>query len=210
MKPRSALIPILVIAGLCINLAVYSGALAHCDTLDGPVVMDARLALERGDVTPVLKWVMADKENEIREAFQKTLAVRDLSAQAKDLADMYFFETLVRVHREGEGAPYTGLRPAGEVEPGIAAADKAIESGSADELLRHLNSALSAGVRERFEGVIESKKHMGQNVEAGRAYVAAYVTFIHYVERLHMDITRRAFPEPAEVWQSQPESGHQH
>ena len=61
---------------------------AHCDTMDGPVVMAAKKALEKGDVTPVLKWV---------------------------------------------------------------------------------------------------KKHADQSVEAGREFVAAYVEFMHYVERLHLD-----------------------
>ena len=32
-------------------------ARAHCDTLDGPVVTTAKAALEKGDVTPLLKWV---------------------------------------------------------------------------------------------------------------------------------------------------------
>jgi hypothetical protein len=43
--------------------------------------------------------------------FTKTLAVRKQSKEAKELADMYFFETLVRIHCAGEGAPYTGLKP---------------------------------------------------------------------------------------------------
>ena len=84
---------------------------AHCDTLNGPVVADARKAIALGDVTSLLKWVAADDEQIIRSAFQKTLEVRKLGTQARDLADMYFFETLVRIHRAGEGAPYTGLKP---------------------------------------------------------------------------------------------------
>src|SRR5512133_3612252 len=86
-----------------------STASAHCDTLNGPVIAAARLALEKGDVTPVLKWVKAAGEPEIRHAFEQALAVRTAGSQAKELADRYFFETLVRVHRQGEGAPYTGL-----------------------------------------------------------------------------------------------------
>ena len=98
-----------VLAGLAVLLprAVF----AHCDTMDGPVVAAAKAALEKGDVTPVLKWVAKDREGEIRTAFQKTLAVRSKGPEAKELAHMYFFETLVRIHRAGEGAPYTGLQP---------------------------------------------------------------------------------------------------
>ncbi|MEN9420370.1 MAG: hypothetical protein RI988_3991 [Pseudomonadota bacterium] len=67
---------------------------AHCDTLDGPVVAAARKALDSGDVNPVLMWVRSKDEGEIRQHFEKTLAVRRVNAQAQELADMYFFETL--------------------------------------------------------------------------------------------------------------------
>jgi hypothetical protein len=104
---------LLAVALLAAMLASPSRAIAHCDTLDGPVVSDARAALEARDVTPVLKWVEAGKEPEVREAFRHALAVRVLGPEARTLADRFFFETLVRVHREGEGEPYTGLKPAG-------------------------------------------------------------------------------------------------
>lgn len=159
-------------------------ASAHCDTLDGPVVVEARSALEEGDVTPLLKWVPAADEAEIKRAFQETLAVRTKGPVAKDLADRYFFETLVRVHRAGEGAPYTGLKPAGEVPPGIALGDKAMEKGALDDLQPILLDHLAAGLRERFAGMMEAKKHAGESVEKGRAFVAAYVVYIHYVEGL--------------------------
>ena len=166
---------------------IPAAAGAHCDTLDGPVVMTAKAALDKGDVTPVLKWVKKDDETEIRALFKKTLAVRAKGAEARELADMYFFETLVRIHRAGEGAPYTGLKPAGMVEAPIAAADKALATGTADDLVKMVTSAAAAGVRERFERVRETKKHADESIEAGREYVEAYVDFTHYVERLHMD-----------------------
>ena len=172
------------------TVAVVLGAVAarsagaHCDTLDGPVVVDARAALAAGDVTPALKWVRAEDEAEIRAAFERALAVRASGGAALELADTWFFETLVRVHRAGEGAPYTGLKPAGAVEPGIAAADQAIESGSADSLLAALAGHLDEGVRHRLERVLAAREHAGHNVAAGRAWVAAYVDFIHYVEGL--------------------------
>jgi hypothetical protein len=160
---------------------------AHCDTLDGPVVTAARAALDSGNVTPVLKWVHKPDEDAIRNAFEKTLSVRRLSPQAKALADMYFFETLVRLHRAAEGAPFTGLKPAGAVEPVIAAADKAIENGSLDDLAKEISSLVRDGMRQRFDRVVKAKKGMDRSVEAGREYVEAYVEFVHYVERLHND-----------------------
>ena len=86
---------------------------AHCDGMDGPVVKAAQAALAKGDVNLVLIWVRKNDETEIRQAFERTVNVRKLSPEAKELADTYFFETLVRIHRAGEGAPYTGLKPAG-------------------------------------------------------------------------------------------------
>ena len=166
-------------------LAGNKNAFAHCDTLDGPVVQTARIALEKGDITPLLKWVQADDEKEIRAAFQKTLVVRTKGAEAKELADMYFVETLVRIHRAGEGAPYTGLKPGAAVDPAVALADKSLESGSVDKLFGVLSKAMSNGIHERFQHVSETRKHANDSVAAGREYVKAYVIFTHYVEGLH-------------------------
>ena len=165
--------------------AFGKNAFAHCDTLDGPVVQMARVALEKGDVTPVLRWVRADDEEQIRNAFQKTLAVRTKGAEAKELADMYFFETLVRIHRAGEGAPYTGLKPGEAVDPAVALADKALESGSVDKLVDVLTKAMASGIRDRFQHALETQKHADESVAAGREFVETYVIFTHYVEGLH-------------------------
>lgn len=174
-------------AGLVGGLLLVPGvARAHCDTLDGPVVVAAKAALAKGDVTPVLKWVAKDQEGQIKEAFQKTLTVRAKGPEAKDLADMYFFETLVRIHRAGEGAPYTGLKPAGtEINPAVQAADKALETGSADRLVKMISDAVAAGIRERFSKVAEAGKYADSSVGAGREFVEAYVQFVHYVEGVH-------------------------
>ena len=170
-------------------LFLYSiNASAHCDTLDGPVVESARHALTTGDVTPVLKWISTDDEQLIRTTFQYTMEVRKLGGQAQKLADMYFFETLVRIHRAGEGAPYTGLKPGAEVDPAIALADKAMESGSVDKLVGVLTDATAKGIRERFRRALETKKHADESVTAGREFVEAYVIFTHYVEELHASV----------------------
>lgn len=187
MTTRNYLARILVLlAGIgLLGNASTKNAFAHCDTLDGPVVQTAKIALEKGDVTPLLKWVQADDEKEIRVAFQKTLAVRAKGAEAKELADMYFFETLVRIHRAGEGAPYSGLKTGEAADPAVALADKALESGSADKLVDVLTKAMANGIRERFQHTSEMQKHADDSVAAGREYVEAYVTFTHYVEGLH-------------------------
>jgi len=148
-------------------------------------VADARRALEAGDPEPVLKWVLPEHEGQIREHFARTLAVRTQSAEARELADLWFFETLVRIHREGEGAPYTGIRPAGSpVEPVILAADRSLETGSGEELASHLSEAVRHGIHQRFAEALEARKQADESIEAGRRFVAAYVELTHYVEAL--------------------------
>ena len=166
-------------------IAFSTKSFAHCDTLDGPVVQSARIALEKADITGVLKWVRAEDEKNLRLAFQKTLAVRAKGGEAKELADMYFFETLVRIHRAGERAPYTGLKPGGAMDPAVAMADKALESGSVGKLVDVLTNAMTNGIRERFQHASKAQKHADDSVASGREFVKAYVIFTHYVEGLH-------------------------
>ena len=171
---------------LGILLFVPRSAMAHCDGMDGPVVKAAQKALDRGDVNLVLIWVQAADEPEIRRAFERTLAVRTLGAEARELADMYFFEALVRIHRAGEGAPYTGLKPAGrDLGPAIPLADQAVSTGEADALIEFISDETRKGLIERFTHVAEAKSFSTADVEAGREYVRAYVTFMHYVERAY-------------------------
>ncbi len=157
-------------------------AWAHCDTLDGPVVIDARAALAARDVTQVLKWVRAEDEAEIRATFDQTLKVRQLDGTAQELADHYFFETLVRVHRAGEGAPYTGLKAGGIVPAPIAKADRALEQGSVDALAKAIAGHVEQGIRDKFAAAHASRQHAADSIAAGRAFVADYVTYVHYVE----------------------------
>jgi hypothetical protein len=141
----------------------------------------------------VLIWVQEKDEAEIRQAFAQAVAVRKLGPQARDLADMYFFETLVRVHRAGEGAPYTGLKPAGrDLGPAIRGADKALDTDDVEPLVKLLVQTTEKGVREHFAKARAARNHPPGNVEAGRAYIQAYVPFIHYVERLYESATTSA------------------
>ncbi|HSL92835.1 MAG TPA: DUF6448 family protein [Candidatus Limnocylindrales bacterium] len=177
-------------AVIILVLGTAGNVLAHCDALDGPVINLARQALAKGDVKIILPWVAADKEAEIRKSFDLAMAVRGKGEKEKELADRYFFETLVRVHREGEGAPYTGLKPAGlDLGPAIPAADKALESGDPSPLLKLMNEKIHAGIHKYYMEAKEKKAHAGESVEAGRAYVQAYVPYLHFVERLYMDAT---------------------
>lgn len=183
-----------------IGLFLPKQAIAHCDGLDGPVVKAAARALDTGNVNLVLIWVQKTDEGGIKEAFQKAVAVRKLSPQAKQLADMYFFETLVRVHRAGEGAPYTGLQPAGrDLGPAIPAADQALENGRIEPLVKLLTDGMQAGLRQQFKQAVAKKNFAKDDVAAGQEYVKNYVEFIHYVERIYEAAKNPAgghYPEP--------------
>ena len=199
-RPAAARFLTLTLSVLALTFVGPQRALAHCDGMDGPVVKAAQRALAKGDVNLVLIWVPANDEAEIRKVFAKTLAVRKLNPEARELADMYFFETLVRIHRAGEGASYTGLKPAGrDLGPAIPAADKAIETGALEPLLKLITSESTNGLRERFQKATAAKKFNAEDVKAGREYVKAYVEFVHYVEGLHEFVQARGHEHPAET-----------
>lgn len=175
-----------IVAVMALFLAAPHNASAHCDTLDGPVIQDAIKAIEARDITPVLKWVKPKGEKTVRAAFQKALAGQ---AKSPEDARHTFFATLVKIHRAGEGAPFTGLKPAGAVEPAVAEADKALASGSSDALVKLITDDIAAGIKKRYEQAAATYTHKDESVAQGREFVEAYVAFTHYVERLHQDAT---------------------
>jgi hypothetical protein len=174
------------IVALTFSMIYQQAAWAHCDSLDGPVVTDARAALEAEDVTKVLKWIPEKDEQEVKKAFEQALIVREHGAEAQEFAERYFFETLVRLHREYEGAVFTGLKPAGEdVHPAIARADASLEKGKVDALARDIAGAVESSIRSQFDDTLKAKSRQGKSVKAGREFVDQYVQFVHYVKYLH-------------------------
>ena len=146
----------------------------HCDSMDGPVVLAAKRALAAHDPKLVLPYVKTEGEAEVVKAFERTLAAHNGNQAANELGDLYFFETVVRVHRAGEGAPYTGLKPAGlGFGPVVPVAERAIESGSPDELVRVLTDKVRHEVGARFGRAMELKAHADEGVAAAREYVEA-------------------------------------
>lgn len=166
-----------------IGIIIGKPSLAHCDTKAGPVVADANKAIEQNNVNYVLKWVQPVNEKEIKEAFALIMKVRVLSPEAKELSDNYFFETLVRIHRSGEGLPYTGVKPLGTpVDEKILAADKSIALGNLSPLNDLVPKNKFTELKKRFDKVMSLKKFDVNNVPAGREYVEAYVQFFHFAE----------------------------
>jgi hypothetical protein len=158
----------------------------HCDTLDGPVVKAARKALETGNLDEVLPYVHKEGEAEIRDAFKRVMLARKGDASAREVADLYFFETVVRVHRAGEGAPYTGLKPAGLSEgPVIPIAEHAIESGKVDPLIDAISAEVRKEIVHKFEHLMHLKQHAGEDVAAARAYVEAMLGLEVYSHQIY-------------------------
>lgn len=166
-----------------VTVIVFSTANAHCDTMNGPVIKDAQSALKNNDIGPVLKWIKKEHEVEISALFKKTTILRKISPEVKEIADRLFFETLVRLHRAGEGAPYTGLK-ADSHDNAIEEADRAIEQGTAENLIFGLTTSIEHELHKKFDRVMKTKTTMNKSVEEGREYVDAYVQYVHYVEQL--------------------------
>lgn len=130
----------------------------HCDTLDGPVVTAAKAALKAGNVNLILPWAPKKAEGKIKRAFEKTLRVRKLSKAAADLADYWFFETVVRLHREGEGASYMGLKPAGlDWGPVVKKAEKTLKNGNPKEVIAFLQRTVDEELQKRFKHAMEKR-----------------------------------------------------
>lgn len=162
-------------------LALLVAGTAQADSMNGPVVKDAQTALASAKVDSVLKWVSEADEVAIRDAFKMTLAIRAESAVAKTIADRYFFETLVKTHRATLGEGFTGLKPAENVEPAIAATDRALALGKGDQLADEIAAAVREGIQQRFTDAYAKRQVAEQSVEQGRAYVKAYVALTHFV-----------------------------
>ncbi|HEX7073387.1 MAG TPA: DUF6448 family protein [Hyphomicrobiaceae bacterium] len=177
-----------VIAGF-----LASPAFAHCDSVDGPVAGAAIEALETGNVNLALPYAPASAEDEIKAAHQMAWKARVDGKAAAEVADRWFMETVVRLHREGEGATFTGLKPAGiNYGPVIPAAEKALETGDPTQVKTLLSGAVERLLEERFKDaqkVLESTRktppQTAVEVAEARERVNAEFAFIEYAEGIH-------------------------
>jgi len=164
-------------------LASISG-FAHCDSYDGPVIKDALKALDQNNVHLVLKWIEPQQEKEIISLFDKTYGLKNGDQQVYSIVEKHFLETLVRLHRETEGEPYTGLKPAGSMTPLIAMADNSLAKNDVEEVVKTVTTHLEQVLRERYTKVAELSKTKDNSEKQGRAYVEAYVQYTHTLEAL--------------------------
>jgi hypothetical protein len=144
------------------------------------------MALEKRDVNLILPWVPREAEEELRAVFEKVLCARLLGKEVMEVADYWFFETAVRLHRKGEGAPYTGLKPAGlDWGPVVPKADRAIEQGNAKEVIGMISRAVEEELQEKFNRAMAKKVYDENDVEAAREYVHAMLGFVLFSHHLY-------------------------
>ena len=192
----------LMILGLAGVLFLWpAGAQAHCDAIDGPVATAAVKALETKNVNLILPYAPVTAEPELTAAFEQAVTVRAKGPEVKALADRYFMETAVRLHRAGEKAPYTGLKPAGiDFGPAIPAAEQELASGQLEPLVGLLSEEVKHGITERFARAAETKSATKEptaksDVAAARARVSAELGFIGYIEAIYQAIKGGAHAE---------------
>jgi hypothetical protein len=77
---------------------------------DGQLVSAAHRALEAANVDLILPFIHPDGEAEVRAMFDVVMPVRGFGAEAREVADRLFLETVARVHRAGPVAPREGVR----------------------------------------------------------------------------------------------------
>ena len=160
-------------------------ASAHCDSFDGPTIKDAVKALETNNVNLVLKWITPEQEQVIIPLFNKTYSLKSGDKEVYEIVEKHFFETLVRLHRETEGAPFTGLKPAGTTKMIVQLSDQALESKNVDDFLVKLNTHIGKTIKEKFDKVVALDKVKNDSPAKGREYVEAYVDYTHTIEAIH-------------------------
>ena len=177
---------------LIFSLVAVQPAVAHCDSYDGPVLKDAVKALETNNVELIKKWISADDEAELVALFHKTYDLRNVDQVVYEIVQTHFYETFVRLHRQMEGASYTGLKPAGTTGKIVVMSDNALETGDINHLLNALSNHVNSVLKEKYEKVAALEKVKNESPEKGRQFVAAYVDYTHSIETVHEIVDRDA------------------
>jgi hypothetical protein len=92
---------------------------------------------------------------------------------------------LVRLQCETEGAPYTGLKPAGTTKAIIKMSDNALNSDDINKLTEKLNTHIGNIAWSKYEKAASLSKIKDESTETGRQFVKAYVDYTHTLEVSH-------------------------
>ncbi len=165
-----------------------ANAMAHCDTKSGPVAVDAREALANKNFETVAIWVGQEQHKELRAAFDRAMDVYQMGGKAKALAEQYFMETAVRLHRAAEGMSYTGLKPAQPLPEDIAKAEKALETGNLEPVINMMKVEMKQKMQHLLKKARMAKQNKDKSLEAGRKWADAYVKYVIYAHGLYKTI----------------------
>lgn len=172
------------------------------DAMDGPVISSARRALETNNVLLVLPWVPVASEEELRRSFERTVRERGLGKQIAEFVDMRFFESIVRLHMQGEGRTYGGLRPAGTgTNPVTLRVQSAVEEENPEKLIHFMITALEDQLLIRYREVVAHKGYDETDLTEAREYVRALTELTGYSERLYGTVTSSTRQEPPAAWE---------
>jgi hypothetical protein len=156
-------------------------AAAERDLADEIVAQAARDALRTGDFTPIVIWVQKPQEQALHAAFRQTQAVRVLNREARELADEYFVDVAVRLHREAERDLFDG--------PARRAATRALAEHDGEIVVDVIVDRMRANLRARLRDVAQRRDFARGDVAGGRAYVASYTAFLRYAAALYAAAT---------------------
>nr|WP_319373987.1 DUF6448 family protein [uncultured Methanobacterium sp.] len=157
----------------------------QCDGMDGLVVKAAEEALEMENINYVFPFIRERYEDELKDAFERTLLVRELSGDAAELADYWFFETAVRLHLKGRGMAYNGLKPSQiSKKPVIKMAEQAVRTENMNDLMTFILNSIKEDVLSRFDDVISKKDYDVTDVEDARDYIDSLLNFFGYMQQL--------------------------
>ncbi len=158
----------------------------HSESMDGPVVNAAEIALDMENVNYILPFVAVEHEGELKEAFERTILVRELSADAAELADYWFFETAVRLHLSGRGKSYDGIKPTGyNRRPALTLAEEALKKENPSDLVEFMVSFMKEDIQSRFEDALSKKDYQISDIESGRDYISSKQDFVRYLDKLY-------------------------
>jgi len=174
---------------LIVALAWPNGLWAHCDRSDGPVATAARAALEKNQPEVVLAWVATAQDQELRQAFGLAARARAQGGPGAEVSERFLVETAIRLHREAEGLPFEGVKPAtGALPRDIALADEALVKGNVDGVVALLQADIDKEVRGLFETLRAQQTNREGDLEGRRKWVDAYVRYIGFVHGLNAAI----------------------
>ena len=187
-NPSVKRITVLLVVGVVAfsAFAAPAPASAHCDSYNGPVAQAALKALNANDVKLILPYVQPEAEAELTAAFKHVIEVRKSGGSSKELADRYFLETAIRLHRLGEGASFEGMTREA-VPASIQTADKAMVSGSLDPVYEMMDQAIRKSVAEKYQAVVKAREEAAKlgTVEAYREQAEAQLMFEKFIYELY-------------------------